>query len=259
MKGFVPAVAAALAAIVAFSPAIMAQEAGVTTSISDADMALYRTGINPADADVDAGEAFFRKEQGEKKTSCAACHEGPAAKKSLKGSAATFPKWIASAKKVVTLEDRINMCVTGGMGAEKLEMKSATMTGISLYVRSLSKGMKVNVSTGGEAKDTFDLGRKVFATRRGQRNLACATCHEDLVGSTLRMQALNKINGAAAHWPAYRMVNGETTQLQRRFQQCMSNARLAPFPMGDYRMTALELYVTSLANGSPMETPGWVR
>lgn len=235
-----------------------AQDAGVTTAPSEKDLALYKTGINPADADIDAGEEFFNKEQGEKKTSCAACHGGTNPSKTLKGAAVTFPKWSASAKKVISLEDQVNMCL-GMMGAEKLEMKTPLMNGTSLYVRSLSAGMNISVRTDGEAKETFDLGRKVFSTRRGARNLACATCHEGLVGTTLRMQPLKNIGPAASHWPAYRMMSGQTTSLQQRFVQCMSNARLKAFPLGDYRMTALELYVTSLANGHPLETPGWVR
>ena len=235
-----------------------AQDAGVTSAPSENDLALYKTGINPADTDIDAGEEFFKKEQGEKKTSCAACHGGANPQKSLKGSAVTFPKWSASAKKVVSIEDQVNMCL-GMMGAEKLEMKAPLMTGASLYVRSLSLGINISVKTDGEAKETFDLGRKVFSTRRGARNLACVTCHEELVGTTLRMQPLKNIGPAASHWPAYRMMSGQTTSLQQRFVQCMSNARLKPFPLGDYRMTALELYVTSLANGHTLETPGWVR
>jgi sulfur-oxidizing protein SoxA len=253
-----PAIAVFSLVFVALAVSAPAQDAGVTSAASEKDLALYQTGINPADTDTDAGEEFFNKAQGEKKTSCAACHGGANPSKGLKGSAVTFPKWSSSAKKVVSIEDQVNMCL-GMMGAEKLELKSPVMVGTSLYVRSLSSGMNINVATGGDAKETFDFGRKVFATRRGARNLSCANCHEDLVGTTLRMQPLKKIGGAAAHWPAYRMVSGQTTSLQQRFVQCMSNARLATFPLGDYRMTALELYVTSLANGSPLGTPGWVR
>jgi sulfur-oxidizing protein SoxA len=241
-----------------FAGPALAQDAGVTSAASEKDLALYNTGINPADTDIDAGAEFFNKTQGEKKTSCAACHGGASPQKDLKGSAVTFPKWSGSARKVVAIEDRINICL-GMIGAEKLELKSPLMLGTSLYVRSLSSGMNINVRTDGEAKETFDLGRKVFATRRGARNLACATCHEDLVGTTLRMQQLKKIGAAAARWPAYRMMSGQTTSLQQRFVQCMNNARFKSFPLGDYRMTALELYVTSLANGYPLETPGWVR
>lgn len=241
-----------------FAVSAHAQDAGVTSAASERDLSLYNSGINPADTDTDAGAEFFKKAQGEKKTSCAACHGGAGPQKDLKGSAVTFPKWSASAKKVVSIEDQINMCL-GMMGAEKLELKSPVMLGVSLYVRSLSLGMNMNVNTDGDAKETFGLGRKVFTTRRGARNLACATCHEDLVGTTLRMQPLKKIGAAATHWPAYRMMSGQTTSLQQRFVQCMNNARLKSFPLGDYRMTALELYVTSLANGHPLETPGWVR
>jgi sulfur-oxidizing protein SoxA len=256
MKGSAIAVFAMFFALVAGSA--LAQDAGVTSAASERDLALYRTGINPADTDTDAGAEFFNKTQGEKRTSCAACHAGASPQKDLKGSAITFPKWSGSAKKVVSIEDQVNLCL-GMMGAEKLELKSPVMIGTSLYVRSLSSGMNINVTTDGNAKETFELGRKVFATRRGARNLSCATCHEDLVGTTLRMQPLKKIGPAAAHWPAYRMMSGQTTSLQQRFVQCMTNARFKSFPLGDYRMTALELYVTSLANGNPLETPGWVR
>lgn len=256
MKGSAIAVFAVFFAV--FAGSALAQDAGVTSAPSEKDLALYKTGINPADTDIDAGEEFFNKTQGEKKTSCAACHGGANPSKGLKGSAVTFPKWSGSAKKVVSIEDQINICL-GMMGAEKLEMKAPLMNGTSLYVRSLSLGMNINVKTDGDAKETFDFGRKVFSTRRGARNLSCANCHEDLVGTTLRMQPLKNIGSAASHWPAYRMMSGQTTSLQQRFVQCMSNARLKPFPLGDYRMTALELYVTSLANGHPLETPGWVR
>jgi sulfur-oxidizing protein SoxA len=258
MEGAMKGLAIAVVAVFLTAGFAGAQDAGVTSAPSDKDLALYKTGINPADADIDAGEEFFKKEQGEKKTSCAACHGGADSPKSLKGAAVTFPKWSASAKKVIALEDQINMCL-GSMGADKLEQKSPLMNGVSLYVRSLSKGMSIAVKTDGDARETFDLGRKVFATRRGARNLSCATCHEELVGMTLRMQPLNKITAAATHWPAYRMISGQTTSMQQRFVQCMSNARLKPFPLGDYRMVALELYVTSLANGLPLDTPGWVR
>lgn len=248
----------AVAVIFAAGPA-MAQDEGVTSSISEEDRALYAEGINPADLDVEAGQEFFNTVRGGKGKSCASCHGGASPQKSLDGAAAAFPKWSDRAGRVLSLEDQINMCLKGAMGAEPLKYKSGSMNGISLYVRSLSYGQKVNVETGGKAKATYELGRKVYSTRRGQRNFACQTCHEELAGSTIRMQPLGRIDGAAAHWPAYRMKKGKTTLLERRFQQCMKNARMKYFPIGDYRMVALELYVTSLANGYPIETPGWVR
>jgi len=249
--------AASAAVFLAASPAL-SQEKGATTRISEADMALYRGGINPAELDVEAGGEFFEKVQGDKGKSCASCHSGSGAMKSLEGAAAHYPKWSDKAGRVLSLEDQINMCLKM-MGAKPLKQKSGKMYGVSLYVRSLSNGQKINVETGGKAKATYELGEKVYKARRGQRNFACYTCHDELDGSTIRMQALKRIVGAAAHWPAYRMKKGQTTSLQRRFQQCMKNARMKVFPIGDYRMVALELYVTSLSNGYPMETPGWVR
>lgn len=252
--------AMAVVAAVFFTAGLaMSQDVGKTTRISEEDLALYQGGINPAELDVESGGEFFNKVQGSKGKSCASCHSGSGAMKSLDGVAATYPKWSDKAGRVLSLEDQINMCLKGAMGADPLKIKSDGMNGISLYVRSLAQGAKVNVKTDGPAKETYELGKKVYEARRGQRNFACQTCHNELAGSTIRMQALKEITGAAAHWPAYRMKKGKTTLLQRRFQQCMKNARMKFFPLGDYRMVALELYVTSLANGYPMETPGWVR
>lgn len=257
-RNFIVTALMAAAAFLAAGPA-MAQDEGVTTSLSAEDRALYAEGINPADLEVEDGKAFFETARGGKGKSCASCHGGSSPQKSLDGAAATFPKWSDRAGRVVSLEDQINMCLKGAMDAEPLKYKSGAMNGISLYVRSLSLGQKVNVETGGKAKATWELGKKVYSTRRGQRNFSCSVCHEDLAGSTIRMQPLAQIGGAAAHWPAYRMTKGKTFLIQGRFQGCMKNARMKHFPIGDYRMVALELYVTSLANGYPIETPGWVR
>jgi len=257
MKRISTVIFMAVALLLPAAPA-MSQDKGVTTRISEEDLALYQGGINPADLDVDTGGEFFNKTQGSKGKSCSGCHEGAGAMKKLDGVVADYPKWSDKAGRVLSLEDQINMCLKM-IGADTLKHKSGAMNAISLYVRSLSQGAKINARIDGPAQATYEFGKKVYETRRGQRNFACHTCHNDLAGSTIRMQALKNITGAAAHWPAYRMKNGQTTQLQRRFQQCMKNARMKVFPMGDYRMVALELYVTSLANGYPIKTPGWVR
>jgi len=248
--------AALLAAPLLAAPA----QAAETQSISDADLALYREGINPAEVLRNTGGDLFSKKMGPENLSCADCHEGTKPKATaLQGAAAAYPKYNKTADRVMSLQLQINNCVEKGIKAEPYKLNSPEITALTLYVKSLSNGAPVQVATNGPAKEWHEVGRQVYEQRRGQRNLACKTCHDDLAGHTLRMQKLAAIGAGASHWPAYRMVNGDTFLIEQRFKQCMSNARMAPLKEGSDPMVALELYVTSLANGVKIETPGFVR
>ncbi|MBI4829526.1 MAG: sulfur oxidation c-type cytochrome SoxA [Nitrospinae bacterium] len=249
-----------IAALLAALPLAVPAWAEETQSISDADLALYREGINPAEVLRNTGGELFNKKMGPENLSCADCHEGQKPKaKALTGAAAAYPKHNKNADRVMSLQLQINNCVEKGIKAEPYKLNSAEITALTLYVKGLSNGMKVNVATNGPAQPWYEVGKQVYEQRRGQRNLSCKTCHDELAGHTLRMQKLASIGAGASHWPAYRMVNGDTFLIEQRFKQCMSNARMAPLKEGSDPMVALELYVTSLANGAAIETPGFVR
>ncbi len=222
-------------------------------SISPKDLKLYTDqSLNPAQADVDTGKKEFDK-------NCSSCHKQGGKGGDLKGSAATFPKFVKGANKVLSLQGRIQAC-RKNIKLEKMKMGSVKMAGLVTYVKSLSNGIPVKsqVSTP-EEKKSYDLGKYVFEKRRGYRNLSCQACHEQMVDKHLRMQKLSAIGNAATHWPAYRMTKAELTIIENRFRQCMKNAGLKPLTFGKPSMVGLELYITKMADGANISVPGWVR
>ena len=50
------------------------------------------------------------------------------------------------------------------------------------YLRSLSNGQKVAVRVPPAAEERFQQGLRLYHTRLGQRNYACASCHVHGVG-----------------------------------------------------------------------------
>jgi len=90
------------------------------------------------------------------KTSCASCHPGGGTVggkatamgmqipiPTLKGAAATFPKWKMGAKKVITLAQMNNACIQVLMKGKPLSISDQRMTDLAAYVTSLSKGRPV--------------------------------------------------------------------------------------------------------------------
>jgi len=89
-------------------------------------------------------------------TSCASCHPGGGTVggkamamgmqipiPSLKGAAATFPKWKMGAKKVITLAQMNNGCLQMFMKAKPLSLDDQRLADLAAYVTSLSKGKPV--------------------------------------------------------------------------------------------------------------------
>jgi len=245
---------------------VSAQEAG--QAISEEDLQLYRQGINPGEVFAqEVGGALFNKPMGSSNKSCASCHTP----ESLKKVVGTYPKYNEKVGKVISLQQRIQMCQKINQGVDKpFPLKSEENTALLTYLKYIASGEKINVDTSSNpvVKEYYEYGKKIFELRRGKRDLACATCHENAAGMVLRMQKLNPLgheyNGlkgttAAAHWPGYRMTQSRVVTIEQRFQQCMSQASMAILPLGSKEMVALELYVTSLSNGATIEAPGLVR
>ncbi len=240
--------------------AFMAPPLPAQKGISKKDLAQTKGGINPAEVDKLEGEGLFEKVDGKAGKSCKSCHTRKGKGKSLRGKAATYPKFIAMTKKVQSLQTMINFCRVNALKAGKYKLKKDKMMQMVTYIKSLSNGKRVNVKVKHpKEKAAYKLGETVFKQRRGQRNLSCEICHVKEAKKYLRMQILKKIGGASAHWPGYRTKKGKTFIIERRFQQCMKNARMSVLKMGTPAMIGLELYVTKLANGTKIKAPGMVR
>ena len=107
---------------------------------------------------IGKGKALFNdKKLGKTGTSCNSCHPGGDSSggtvmgmgiPSLKGAAATFPKYKKPAKGVITLSQMNNMCIKMIMEGEPLKLDSNEAIALTAYVTSLSNGVKINV--GGE-------------------------------------------------------------------------------------------------------------
>lgn len=91
---------------------------------------------------------------GKSGSSCNSCHPNGGttggqlmgmAIPSLKGSAATFPKYKTNAKAVITLQQMNNVCIETIMKGTPLKLDSQDSIALSAYVTSLSNGIPVQV------------------------------------------------------------------------------------------------------------------
>lgn len=229
-----------------------------TESISEEDLAFTYSGLNPAEINIESGKEDFNKVEGSEGKSCASCHGEEGEK--LKGIAASYPKYIKNADKVLSLQTMINYCRTKAMKAEEIKLTSERMASFVVFIKTLSNGEKVNVQLNHEKeKKAAALGKLVWSTRRGKRNLSCKACHDTLAGKVLRMQNLTTVFHAPAHWPGYRTKKGKLYTIESRFQQCMKNATMKKLPAGSEEMIALETYLTHKANGTEIKTPAMLR
>jgi cytochrome c peroxidase len=107
---------------------------------------------------IDKGKTLFNDTKlGKTGASCNSCHPGGSSSggtvmgmeiPSLKGAAASFPKYKKPAQSVITLSQMNNMCIKMIMEGEPLKLDSNEAIALAAYVTSLSNGVKINV--GGE-------------------------------------------------------------------------------------------------------------
>lgn len=166
--------------------------------------------------------------------------------------AGDYPYYDSVGDKVVTFEMQINRCLrANGEGDFKYSDK-ATMGIITAYARMLSDGMRVAVRVeGAGALAKYEQGKKLYFTRIGQYNFACASCHMANAGKILRTEILSPAVGQTTHWPVFRGGDNLNT-LHMRYRRCMEQMRAAPFPAGSEELNNLEYFQSYLSNGLPM-------
>jgi sulfur-oxidizing protein SoxA len=206
---------------------------------------------NPAMAWHDIGQEEWSKVDGKEGKACATCHKD--AMKSMKGVGARYPIYHEPSKKLLNVEDRINLCRTKNMGAKKWKYDSAKMLGMSIFVQAQSRGMPVKVDVSGKAKPFFEKGKAFYYQRRGQLDMACAHCHEKYYGMKIRMNTLSQ--GMSNGFPTYRLKWQKPGSLHRRFSGCNKQVRAKPFKKGSDEYMNLELYLAWRGMGLPVETP----
>lgn len=205
---------------------------------------------NPGFLWVERGEAAWRKMEGAAGKSCAACHGDV---KSMRGVAASYPKVDRKLGKLIDLEQRINLCRAEHMQAPALAWESDALLGLTTLVKLQSRGLPMKVAVDGPAQPYWERGKAFYYGRRGQLGLACNNCHEDNEGKMLRADPLSQ--GQSNGFPTYRLAWQKLGSIQRRFQECNSQVRAEPYPLGADEYVALELFVAARGQGLPIETP----
>ncbi len=206
---------------------------------------------NPGSAWVSQGEKQWSEVDGEAQKSCESCHNN--AMETMRGAATTYPKYQGSAKAVVNLEQRINICRQEQMKAAPWADGSDAMLGMVAYVRLQSRGLPVDVKTDGPARPTFEMGQKLYSSRMGQLGMSCALCHNNHYGASFRGTILSQ--GHSNGYPAFQARAQKFLSLHQRFQACFGAMRAEPYELGSPEFVALELYLAWRGKGLPIETP----
>ena len=169
--------------------------------------------------------------------------------------AANYPLYDTRLKRVVTLEIAINQCRKTHGEALYEATDPATMGVVMAYVRSLSNGTKISVRVPAAAGERFEQGRRLYFTRMGQRNFACASCHLQGAGKRFDGVYLSAAIGQSTHWPEMR--EGVPLTMQARIRECLELMGVAPFPAGSDELNHLEYFLAYLSNGLPLKANVW--
>lgn len=206
---------------------------------------------NPGLLWVSQGEALWR-EAPATGPACAGCHGD--ASQSMHGVAARYPAIDGHGERLMNLEHRINDCRVRRQRLAPLAWESEGLLALTAFVAHQSRGMPLEVSVDGPAREWFERGRDLYALRQGQLNLACRHCHQQNVGRKLRGETVSQ--GHPVGYPAYRLQWQGLGSLHRRLRACAAGVRAVMPELGSDDYLALELFLAWRARGLALETPG---
>lgn len=202
---------------------------------------------NPGMLWVLDGETLWNRKAGAADKACAECHQG------MKGVAARFPKFDLSRKKLVNLDQRINLCRVEQQKAPALPPESRELLALSAYLGRQSRGLSIDIAVPEQAKPLLEAGRAAFNRRQGQLNLSCGQCHDGLAGNKLAGNPIPQAHPTG--YPIYRLEWQGLGSLQRRLRNCMIGVRAEPYAYGAPEYVELEYYLMWRARGMKLETP----
>jgi sulfur-oxidizing protein SoxA len=206
---------------------------------------------NPGMLWVLDGEALWNRKAGAADRSCADCHG--AAERSMRGVAARYPAVDSSTRKLINLEQRINLCRSARQKAPPLAYESGDLLALGAYLGHQSRGLPIEIRASDEIRAFLEAGRAAFERRQGQLNVSCQQCHERNWGRSLAGNPVPQAHPTG--YPIYRLEWQGLGSLQRRLRNCMIGVRAEPYPYGAPENVELELYLMWRARGMPLETP----
>ena len=214
-----------------------------TRALQDDDFA------NPGMLWVETGQRLW-EEVPAATPSCGGCHGEPSA---MRGVGTRYPQWSEREQRVISLEQRINLCRTGNQKSQPLPFESEGLLGLTALVMHQSRGLPMNVATDGPAAAAYARGESYYNTRRGQLNLACANCHVEHVGDRLRGETISQ--GQVNGFPIYRQLWQTMGSVSRMIGWCNDAVRASRVEPGSQQAVDIELYLRARGDGLVIETP----
>lgn len=205
---------------------------------------------NPAMLSVAQGEVQWAERAGAAGKSCADCH-GDAA--SMRGVATRYPAFDPKTGAVASLDARIAFCRTEHQQAAPPPPESASRLALLAFVGRQSRGLPVAPALGPHADEAAAAGERLWRTRFGQLDLACAECHDSRAGAKLAGVTIPQAHPTG--YPLYRSEWQAVGSLERRIRNCMTGIRAEPFGYASREHTALETWLMRRAAGMEWETP----
>lgn len=189
---------------------------------------------------------------------CADCHAG-GLERAMKGVATRYPRYLARYGRVMSLEDLLSVHAPETTGLE-LPAQSPDHLNFTVLIKMQSNGMPVQVDvTSREARAAWERGKVLYEKKVGQRNHACADCHDRQRGGDKflggRLLGVAE-EGLTRHFPVWRTNFGLVWDIRKRFQWCMLPLGMNYLPADAPEYAELELYLTAFDNGKPMSVPG---
>jgi sulfur-oxidizing protein SoxA len=205
--------------------------------------------LNPGMFAVERGRQLWNLVEGGAGKSCASCHRLD----EMRGVATRYPLVDPKTGRLVNLPQRINEMRSVTMQAPAYDYESEDLLALDALVSNQSRGLPMNVAIDGAAAPFFEAGRDYYFRRRGQLNLACTQCHDDLAGRKLRGDTISQ--GQVNGFPIYRLMWRSMASRHRMFAWCNTALRAEPEAAGSLEYLQLELYVAWRGRGLPIETP----
>jgi sulfur-oxidizing protein SoxA len=205
----------------------------------------------PYEIALEDGEEFFNTPFANGK-SYADCFENGGI-----GIRQNYPHFDPQSGEVITLELAINQCREAN-GEEKLPYLVGELAAVSAYMSYTSRGNTIAVEIPEDnpaALAAYESGKQFYYTRRGQLNFACASCHLQSAGLSLRADRLSTTLGQVTHWPVYRAKWGEIGTLHKRFSECNEQVGARAFEPQSIEFRNLEYFLSYMSNGLQLNGP----
>jgi L-cysteine S-thiosulfotransferase len=182
--------------------------------------------------------------------SCASCHGDGSG---MTEAVTRYPRYLEAAGRVVNLEQQINRCRTEHLHAAAWDYESEALLAMTSFLTHLARGHRIDVAIEPHEVASFERGREFFYRRRGQYNLACASCHERHAGDRLHGEVISQ--GQTNGFPIYRQLWQTLGSTHRMFAWCNEAIRAEPYAAGSQTYVDLELYERWRSRGLKVESP----